>query len=193
MRRSSGYGERTGWRAVFDSEAWARMLLVATLWVVFLSALACAVALARDTTGHDWYATGKFALTKLTIGIGFDDNALTEYRDWRGEVQSLTRADMLTNGDARVARAHLLRTARKAAELGACCGLGGALLCIGLFGRQERRRIPRPAPEPPVRAAEGQARESVEPSPAMERDTGKGAGKTGERRKRRKRNYERWV
>ena len=169
------------------------MLLVVTVWVVFLSALACAVALVRDTTRHDWYATGKLVLTKLKVGIGFDESALTEYRDWRGEVESLTRADMLANGDARVARAHLLRTARKSAVLGACCGIGRALLCIGLFGRQERRQIPRPASEPPVRAAEGQARKSVEPSPAMERDTGKGAGTTGERRKRRKRNYERWV
>ena len=193
MRSSSRYGRRTGWRAVFDPEAWARMLLVVTVWVVFLSALACAVALVRDTTGHDWYATGKLARTKLMIGIGFDDNALTEYRDWRGEVEALTRAEMLANGDAWVARGHLLRTARKAAELGACCGLGAALPWFWLIGRQHRRQRPIPAPLPPVGPAESQARGVAEPEPAGARESGKGAGNTGTRRKRRKRNYERWI
>ena len=41
------------------------------------------------------------------------------------------------NGNALVARNHLLRTARKAAGLGAWCGLGGALLCLTLFRRPE--------------------------------------------------------
>ena len=190
----------SGWRVVFDPEAWVRMLLVVTVWVVFLSALACAVALLRDTTEHDWYATGKLALTKLMIGIGFDDSVLTEYRNWRGEVLSLTRAEMLANGDARVGRGHLLRTARKAAELGACCGLGGALLCLAPFGRQGRRQTGRLAHEPtasirepPGYPPDPPAQRPLGPEPAGARDTGKGAGKTAERRKRRKRNYKRWI
>ena len=176
------------------------MLLVVTVWVVFLSALACAEALVRDTTGHDWYATGKLGLTKLMIGIGFDGSVLTEYRNWRGEVESLTRADVLVNGDARVARGHLLRTARKAAELGNCCGLGGALLCLAPFGRQGRGRSPRLTHEsavlirePPVHPPDPPAQRPPGPEPAGARDAGKGTEKTGERRKRRKRNYERWI
>ena len=36
------------------------------------SALACAVGLASDTTGHDWYASGKltWAETLLALGLG---------------------------------------------------------------------------------------------------------------------------
>ena len=197
MRSSSGYGGRSGWRAVFDLDAWIRALLVVTVWVVFLSALACVVALVRDTTEHDWYATGKLTLTELMIVIGFDGSVVTEYRDWRGEVESLTRADLRINADARVARRHLLRTARKAAELGACCGLGGALLCLAVFGRQAWRQTPLPAPEPPVRSAEDQAQGFIEPDPAGARDSGNGGGKSGarstERPTRRKRNYGRWI
>ena len=176
------------------------MLLVVIVWVVFLSALACAVALVRDTTGHDWYGTGKLFVTQLMIGIGFDDSVETEYRNWRGEVESLTRADLIRNADARVARAHLLRTARKAAELGACCGLGGALMCLAPFGRQGRRRTGRLAHEPvmsirepPGYPPDPSAQRPPGPEPAGARDAGKGAGKIVERRKRRKRNYERWI
>ena len=172
------------------------MLLVAAAWVIFLSALACAVALARDTTGHDWYATGKLTFTELMVAIGFNDSALTEYRDWRGEVEPLTRADMLANGDAMVARGHVLRTARKAAELGACCGMGGALLWLGPLGQRYRRRTQIPAHEPPGLPAEVRVQGFADPEPAGRRDSGKGAGKTAERprrQKRRKRNYERWI
>ncbi|MCZ0955123.1 MAG: hypothetical protein OXQ89_05545 [Rhodospirillaceae bacterium] len=193
MRRSSGYGRGSVWRAFFDPDAWIGMLLIATVWVVFLAALACAVALVRDTTGHDWYATGKLTLTELMIGIGFDDSIVTEYRDWWGEVQSLTRAELRVNGDARIARRHVLRTARQSAELGACCGLGGAVLCLAVFCRRGGRQTPLSAPEPPARPAEDQAKASSEPERVETREYGKGAGRSGTRRKRRKRNYERWI
>ncbi|MDD9998413.1 MAG: hypothetical protein OXQ89_11775 [Rhodospirillaceae bacterium] len=193
MRSSSAYGNRAGWQAVFDPDAWIAVLVFLTVWVVCLSALACAVALVRETTEHDWYATGKLFVTELMIGIGFDDSVVTEYRDWWGEVKSLTRAELRVNGDARVARRHVLRTATKAAELGACCGLGGALLCFTVFGRQARRQRPRPTLEPPIRPAGDQAQGSMEPPPARERDSGKGAGQTGGQRKRRKRDYGRWI
>jgi len=193
VRSSSGYGRGTGWRALFDPDAWIGTLLIVTVWVVFLSALACAVALVRDTTGHDWYATGKLTLTELMIGIGFDDNARTEYRTSRDEVVTLTRGDLTYNGNALLARWRVQRTARKAAELGACCGIGGALLWLGLLGRQNRRQRPIPAPRTLVRPAVSQARGAAEPEPVGARDSGKGAGNTGTRRKRRKRNYERWI
>ncbi len=133
---------------MFDPDNWIRALLVTATGVVSMALLACGVALARDTTRHDWYATGKLTLTELVIRIGFDDSAPTEYRTSRGEVVSLTRDDLRYNGNALVARGYLLRTARKAAELGACCGFGGALLCLVLFRRQDQRQTPRPAREP---------------------------------------------
>ena len=171
MRSSGGYGRRTGWRAVFDPDAWSWTLLVVTVWVVFLSALACAVALVRDTTGHDWYAIGKLTLTELMIGIGFDESARTEYRTSRDEVLSLTRAELTYNGNALLARWRVLRTARKAAELGACCGLGGAVLWFWLIVGQNRGQARLPAREPPVRPPESQAQgATVQRPPATERD-----------------------
>jgi len=193
VRSSSGYGNRAGWRAAFDPDAWIALLVVVTVWVVFHSALACAVALARDTTEHDWYATGKLVRTELTIWIGFDDSVVTEYRDWWGEVKSLTRAELRVNGDARVARRHVLCTARKGAELGACCGLGGALLCFAVFGPRVRRQGPHPAPVPPVRRTADRARSSTERESAVERDSGKSGERTRKRRKPRKRDYGRWI
>ena len=201
MRSSSGYG-RSGWKAVFDPDAWIRAVLVVTVGVVSLSVLACAVALVRDTREHDWYATGKLTLTELLIGIGFDDSAVTEYRDRWGDVLSLTRADLADNDDAWYARRYLLRTARRAAELGACCGFGGALLCLALFGRQDRRQTLRPGPEPasrqwpgtPEGSASPQTTAVSAPQPAGARDCGKGTGQSGARStERRKRDYGRWI
>lgn len=184
--------------------------------VLSMSALACAVALMRDTTGHDWYATRKLTLAELPFGIGFDDSAKTEYRNWRGEVLSLTREELRHNADALFARRHVLRTARKAAELGACCGFGGPLLCLVLFRRQDRRwpqhavGVPvsgqpvatQPAPtaparEPRVRAPDSDARRPGKAEPAAEPDSGKRAGKDGagskDRPSRRQRKYGRWI
>ena len=50
----------------------------------------------------------------------------------------LSRDDLKYNGDALLARRWLVRTATNAAELGAWCGFGGALLCLVLFRRPER-------------------------------------------------------
>ncbi len=141
---------------VFDPRRWIRALLAAAL----MWALACAVALARDTTEHDWYAAGKLTLTELLTGLGFDDRAPVEYRRSDGAVVTLTRDGLMYNGNALVARNHLLRTAGKAAGLGAWCGLGGAMLCLALFRRPEDERQYRRAASGPehLSALEARAR-----------------------------------
>ena len=55
-----------------------------------------------------------------------------EYRTSSGEVLTLAHGDFRYNGDALLARGHLMRTAKGALELGAWCGFGGALLCLAL-------------------------------------------------------------
>ena len=119
--------------AILDPGRWIRVLLAAA----FMWALACVVALTRGTTEHDWYAAGKLTLAELLTGLGFDDRATVEYRTRDGAVVTLTRDGLKYNGDALLARDRLLRTAGKAAGLGAWCGLGGALLCLALFRRPE--------------------------------------------------------
>ena len=140
---------RAGWRAVFDPATWVRAVLVAATGVVSMAVLACGIALVRDTAGHDWYAAGKLTLTELLIEAGFDEGAPTEYRTAAGVILTLTRDDLRFNGEALLARDWLLATAAGAAELGALCGLGGALLCLALVRRPERDR---PWPARGVRA-----------------------------------------
>ena len=121
---------------ILDPGRWIRALLAAAL----MWALALAVALARDTTEHDWHAAGKLTLTELLTGLGFDDRTPVEYRTRDGAVVTLTRDGLMYNGEALLARDHLLRTAGKAAGLGAWYGLGGALLGLALFRRPEDER-----------------------------------------------------
>ncbi|MDE0031525.1 MAG: hypothetical protein OXU75_00065 [Deltaproteobacteria bacterium] len=133
MGNRTSHGRRAGWMAILDPEAWVRALLVTAVGVASMSALACAVALAWDTTGHDWYATGKLTLTELLTGLGFDDRAPVEYRTRAGQLVTLTRDGLMYNGEALLARDHMLQTAAKATRFGAWCGLGSALLCLALF------------------------------------------------------------
>ena len=148
MRSSTGYPHRAGQRVLFvlDNCLWA--LVVMAIGVASMALLACAIDLARGTTGHDWYATGKLTLTELLIGLGANDSAPVEYRTSKGEVLSLTRHALTFNGNALVGRWNVLYTARQAAELGAWWGFGGALLCLVLFRRQNQRWRQLPAREP---------------------------------------------
>ena len=157
-------------KVVFDPTKWVRALLVTVIGMVLMSALACAVVLARDTTGHDWYAAGKLTLTELLTELGFDDRAPVEYRTTDGAVVTLTRDGLMYNGDALLARDHLLRTAAKAAGLGAWCGLGGALLCLAISRRpKDERRLacvasgPEHLPGPEARARFAPPRARLEP------------------------------
>ena len=145
--------------AILDPGKWVRALLAgALMW-----ALACAVVLARDTTGHDWYAASKLTLTELLTGLGFDHSAPVEYRTRAGAVVTLTRDGLMYNGDALLARNHLLRTAGKAAKFGAWCGFGGALLCLALFRRPEDKRQHRRAVSGPKHLQRPEARARFAP------------------------------
>ena len=209
--------------------------------VLAMSALACAVGLVRDTTGHDWYATVKLTLTELLIGIGRDAGAQVEYRTSGGEVLMLTRRQLWSSGDALVARGNLRYTARQSAELGAWCGVGVALLhlvpirrrrderrtvcpvCesakVQQAGARNQRALPEKTPEStpaPAGSESGQpvaaapARESADPPVGSRRrhggnqaevgkrradtDSGrKGETKKAAHRRRRKRDYGRWI
>ena len=162
MANRGNHGRRNGWMSILDRGAWVRALLAAGL----MWALACAFALAWDTTGHDWHATGKLTLTELLTGLGFDDRAPVEYRRRAGSVVMLTRDGLMYNGDALLARDHLLRTAAKAARFGAWFGLGGALLFLALFRRPRDERHCRRAASGPERLPGPEARARFAPPAA---------------------------
>ena len=148
-------GSRTGWRAVLDPVAWVRTLLLTAVFVVSLSALACAVGLARNTRGHDWYASAKLSWAEILLGLNFDPQAPVTYRTGKGEEVTLARGDLIFSGEALVARNHLVRTAKRSAEIGAWCGLGGALMCLVLLGLQRVERGGRPESSMPPRERPG--------------------------------------
>ena len=193
---------RTGWRVVLDPGAWLRSLLLTAIFVVFLSALACGVGLARDTTGHDWYAAGKLSWAEILLTLSFDPRVPVRYRTREGEEVTLTRGDLWFSGEALLARGHLLRTAKRAAWLGAWCGLGAALLCLALLRRQADERGERRTPQEPPRARP----DSGSPTPAAPVRTPAGPDAPRPRKTRptatdrgndapapRKRNYGRWI
>ena len=97
-----------------------------------MSALACVVGLVRDTTGHDWHASGKLFVAEILLTFNFGPRAQVKYRTRKGKEVTIARGDLALSGEALLARDHLLRTAKQAAELGAWCGKGAEAL--GLEG-----------------------------------------------------------
>ena len=209
MKNHSGDKRRIGWRAVLNPGAWIRTLLVTAVFVVWISALACAVGLARDTTGHDWHATYKLYWAEILLGLYFDPRTQITYRTRDGAEVTLARGELAFSGEALLARDHLLRTAKRSAELGAWCGLGGALLCLILLGLQRDERGGRPeSPAPrerpgfmaPTQAAKAPVRIPADrppgpdaPQPRKPKPAGKGRRKGAAAPERRERGYGRWI
>ena len=146
---------RTGRRAVLDPGAWLRSLLLAAVFAVSLSVLACAVGLASYTTGHDWGATGKLYRAEILLALGFDHKTPVRYRTRKGKELTIARGDLLFSGEALLARDHLLRTAKRAAWIGAWCGLGAALMCLMLIRWLENELGERRTPQEPPRTRPG--------------------------------------
>jgi len=143
------YRHRDGWRAVFSPELWRLGVGAGTVGAVAMAILACSVTLARDTTGHDWYAAAKITVAELLIAVGFDENALTEYRTADEAVEAVSRYELTITLEARWAREDILAAGWDGATLGALCGLGGALLCLVLVHRSwDKRRVRNPAYQP---------------------------------------------
>ena len=207
---------RTGWRAFLNPGAWLRSLLLAAVFVVFLSALACVMGLARDTTGHDWYAAGKLYWAEILLALGFDPKAQVRYRTREGKEVTIARGDLFFSGETLVARGHLFRTAKRAAWIGAWCGLGAALMCLVLIRwleneLGERRTLqepprtrpgpgsPTPAATAPLRAPADRPQGPDAPQPGKPRPAATDRREPAPGRKdapaleRRERDYERWI
>ena len=152
MRNRAHHGPGDGWRSVFDAELWRQGLVIGTMGAVSMALLACTVAVARDTTGHDWYAAAKLTVADMMIGVGFDEDAPLEFRNADGVVETVTRSGLTDSYRVRWAREDILKAAWEGATLGAVSGFGGALLCFVLVwrsmdDRRGRRSANGPAPE----------------------------------------------
>ena len=148
MGNSSHPGRSVAWRVVSDPEFWRQAVVAGTAGAVSMAILACALALARDTTGHDWYAAVRITVADFLIRAGFDADAQVEYRNADGEVEAVSRFGLTHTFEARWARQDILDAAWEGATLGALSGFGGALLCLVLVWRfVDERRAQRPADE----------------------------------------------
>ncbi len=123
---------RTDWRILLDPGARFRSLLLTAVYVVSLSALACVVGLARDTTSHDWHASGKLFWAETLLALHFDPRTQVKFRTREGEEVTIARSDLTFSGEALLARDRLLHTAKRSDELGAWCGFAAALMCLML-------------------------------------------------------------
>ena len=174
MGNRAHHGPRTGSRSVFAPEPWRQGLLACTAGAVSMALLACGVALARDTTGHDWYSAYKITVADLTIYMGFDEDAPVEYRHADGTVETVSRWHLSHDFDARWARDRMLEAAWQGATLGGLSGFGGALLCLVLVWRsmhepQVGRRDYEPAPSRRPEARDRSAQPAERPISAPAR------------------------
>ncbi len=135
MENRAHHVRRNGWRATFDPGLWRQFLAAGMAGAVWMGTLACTITLARETDGHDWYAAAKLTAAELLIAVGFDENALTEYRTADGAIETVSRYDLTVKLQARWAREDILTAAWDGATLGALCGLGGSLLSLVLSRR----------------------------------------------------------
>lgn len=78
--------------------------------------------------GHDWHATGKLFWAEILLGFNFDPHAQIRYRTRKGTEATLARGDLAYSDEALLARDRLLRTSNEAAEIGAWCGWGRAVV-----------------------------------------------------------------
>ena len=219
MGTRAHFGRRGGWRAVSDPEFRRQAVVAGAAGAVSMAIVACAAALARHTTGHDWYAAYRITVADLMIGAGFDKDVQVEYRNADGVVETVSRSRLTFDLDARWAREDILEAAWQGAALGGLCGLGGALLCLALMwrsvhdrraGRHESESAPErsmsvsaPLPEttvpscaPADRLPVSEPPRPAKPEPAVMQQDGSAIGEDDEtpaRRERRKRDYGRWV
>ena len=158
-----------------------------------MAMLACAVVLARDTAGQEWYAASRLTVAELLIAVGFDGNAPVEYRNADGVVETVSRYALTFDLKARWAREDILAAAWQGAMLGALSGFGGAMLCLVLGWRASgERRSWRPAGEPASPARRPEAQDVLTPV-KDESDDGQDNRSAFVHRDQRKRDYGRWI
>ncbi len=99
------------------------------------------------------------------IGVGFDEDALVEYRNADGVVESVSRFDLTHTFEARWARKDILEAAWNGATLGALSGFGGALLCLVLIQQSPNDLRARRLAYDPAPLQRPEARDRLAPTP----------------------------
>ncbi len=108
------------------------MVRLGVLGVVAMAMLVAAVLLARNTTGHDWYAAGKLSLHEAMLAVGFSEYKVVAYRADRGDTWNIIRVVLVEHGPLVQARRRILATIGEGVLLGA--GVGGMVFCLMLLG-----------------------------------------------------------
>lgn len=163
-----------------------RLLAQSVAGAVFMAVVVTVLALARGTTGYDWYAAGRLVYVEAMLAAGFDPLAPMEYRAADGSVHRITRLGFAHSLDAWQSRRRILATITGHVVLGAIAGFAGALFSAILASRdrtipatvEARRRNRRCAghdvwglievPAPGKDAGEGTSMASVDPGPLID-------------------------
>ena len=152
MRNRAHHGPDAGWNSAPARGPWRQAFVAVTAGAVSMGLLACALALAHATTGHNWYAAARITIADILIVAGFDGETPVEYRAKDGIVETFSRYRLTFLTEARWAREDILEAAWKGAALGGISGFGDALLCLALVrrsgdDRRDRRSASGPTPE----------------------------------------------
>ena len=113
-----------------DPGFWRQAVIAGTVGALSMAILACAILLARDTTGHDWYAAYKLTVADILIAAGFDEDAAVEYRNADDVVETISRYGRSVTLGARWARDDILDAAWDGATLGP---LGSVVRCCASY------------------------------------------------------------
>ena len=109
-----------------------RMVLLGLLGVAAVTLAVPCVLLARDTTGHDWYAAGKLTAVEVALAFGSDEYGPVAYRWEDGDTWKISRTAFVEFGPPVRARQRILATVGDGVMLGA--GVGGTVFCLMLLG-----------------------------------------------------------
>ena len=109
-----------------------RMVLLGLLGVAAVTLAVPCILLARDTTGHDWYAAGKLTAVEVALAFGSDEYGPVAYRWEDGDTWKISRTAFVEFGPPVRARQRILATVGDGVMLGA--GVGGTVFCLMLLG-----------------------------------------------------------
>ena len=115
-----------------------RMVRLGLLGVATMTLAVPGILLARDTTGHDWYAAGKLTVAEIMLAVGFSEYTAVAYRRTYGDTWNISRAAFVEFEPPVRARQRILVEIGDGVMLGA--GVGGTVFFLMLLGAAGRGR-----------------------------------------------------
>ena len=130
---------RGGQTLLHDARMWGQLIRWGILGLVLTIVTIPAVSVFTTTSAHEWRILGLGALAEAKLGLGYSPDSRQTY-EWREGERTSERIAVIA-ADPRIERIRrrLLGAIYAKAWLGLWLGLGGGVLCAGIFGILGRR------------------------------------------------------